>query len=166
MTFFTVIDTTTMNANVPLLRIRISPKYYTWWKEILCTSSRSDSSETHRLELHPQLGVGKFQGPGYGLKVVYQHAETQVQYKSQHGVLSCKCSCKCVCVVLQQKQQCRQHYHRAGDVTHHFTEPQGEVTGHCLRDDVINLLLTTETHTYLHYQSKVWTYIEMTVFFI
>lgn len=48
------------------------------------------------------------------------------------------------CAFLQQQQQSWQHYNRAGDITHHFTEPQWEVRGHRLRDDVINLLLATE----------------------
>ena len=57
------------------------------------------------------------------------------------------CGCVCVCIVSQQQQQSWQHYNRAGDIIHHVTEPQGKVIGHCLRDDVINLLLTTATKT-------------------
>lgn len=66
----------------------------------------------------------------------------------------CVHTCACVCVnvyvrlrvVLQQQQQCWQHHNGAGDVTHHISEPLGEVAGHCLRDYVINLLLTTGIH--------------------
>lgn len=49
------------------------------------------------------------------------------------------------CAASQQQQQCWQYDDRTGDVTYYFTEPHREVSGHCLRDDVVNLLLTTET---------------------
>lgn len=39
-------------------------------------TNNKHSSETHSLELHPQLVVGEFEGSSNGLEIVYQHAET------------------------------------------------------------------------------------------
>lgn len=58
------------------------------------------------------------------------------------------------CAASQQQQQCWQYDDRTGDVTYYFTEPHREVSGHCLRDDVVNLFLTTETQPHKKGKNK------------
>lgn len=102
------------------------------------------------MQLHPQLVVGEFEGSGNGLEVVDHHAAKHTNPTSLSLTLSFPLSLSIslplsLIVALQQKQQCWQRHDRAGDVARHRAEPQREVIGHGLRNDVINLLLTTAT---------------------